>query len=93
MKTTPKYTERDWVQELEESRQITSAEMQFFVDRMGTADAAGRGAHGPGVRDGEAQVLRLREGRGRHARRPPTREGDAAEQHRPDDDAELGVRE
>lgn len=37
MKTTPKYAERDWVQELEESRLITSAEMQFFVDRMGTA--------------------------------------------------------
>lgn len=36
-KTTPKYAERDWVQELEESRLITSAEMQFFVDRMGTA--------------------------------------------------------
>lgn len=27
--------ERDWVQELEERRLITSAEMQFFVNRMG----------------------------------------------------------
>lgn len=32
----PKYTERDWLQELEESRHITSAEMQFFVARMGS---------------------------------------------------------
>lgn len=37
MKAIPKCAERDWVQELEESRQITSAEMQFFVDRMGAA--------------------------------------------------------
>lgn len=29
------YVERDWVQELEERRLITSAEMQFFVNRMG----------------------------------------------------------
>lgn len=27
--------ERDWVQELEDSKNITSAEMQFFVNRMG----------------------------------------------------------
>ena len=27
--------ERDWVLELEERRHITSAEMQFFVNRMG----------------------------------------------------------
>lgn len=37
MKTIQRYAERDWVQELEERRLITSAEMQFFVDRMGTA--------------------------------------------------------
>ena len=30
----PKCAERDWVQELEESRLITSTEMQFFVNRM-----------------------------------------------------------
>lgn len=29
--------QRDWVQELEDRRRITSAEMQFFVDRMGSA--------------------------------------------------------
>lgn len=33
----PKCAERDWVQELEESRLITSTEMQFFVNRMGSA--------------------------------------------------------
>jgi len=27
--------ERDWIQELEERKVITSAEMQFFVNRMG----------------------------------------------------------
>ena len=32
-----KYVERDWVQELEERKVITSAEMQWFVSRMGTA--------------------------------------------------------
>lgn len=37
MKTTPRFAERDWIQELEESRRITSAEMQFFVNRMGAA--------------------------------------------------------
>lgn len=37
MKTTPRFAERDWVQELEESKVITSAEMQFFVNRMGSA--------------------------------------------------------
>lgn len=30
--------ERDWVQELEERKVITSAEMQVFVNRMGTAN-------------------------------------------------------
>ena len=34
-KTIPKFAERDWVQELEERKLITSAEMQFFVNRMG----------------------------------------------------------
>lgn len=34
---TPKerVVERDWVQELEERKVITSAEMQFFVNRLG----------------------------------------------------------
>lgn len=27
--------ERDWIQELEEAKHITSTEMQFFVNRMG----------------------------------------------------------
>lgn len=30
------YIERDWILEIEESSRITSAEMQFFVTRMGT---------------------------------------------------------
>lgn len=32
----PKIVERDWVQELEERKLITSVEMQFFVNRMGS---------------------------------------------------------
>lgn len=32
-----KYVERDWIQELEERKVITSAEMQWFVQRMGAA--------------------------------------------------------
>ena len=31
----PTYVERDWIQELEDRKHITSAEMQFFVNRMG----------------------------------------------------------
>lgn len=31
----PKIVERDWIQELEDRKVITSAEMQFFVGRMG----------------------------------------------------------
>ena len=30
-----RYVERDWIQELEERKVITSAEMQWFVSRMG----------------------------------------------------------
>ena len=32
-----KFVERDWIQELEERKVITSAEMQWFVGRMGAA--------------------------------------------------------
>lgn len=31
----PTIVERDWIQELEERKVITSAEMQWFVQRMG----------------------------------------------------------
>ena len=31
----PTFVERDWIQELEERKVITSAEMQCFVQRMG----------------------------------------------------------
>lgn len=31
----PNIVERDWIQELEERKVITSAEMQWFVQRMG----------------------------------------------------------
>lgn len=36
-KMKARVVQRDWVQELEERKVITSAEMQVFVNRMGTA--------------------------------------------------------
>jgi hypothetical protein len=37
MANKEQYQERDWILEIEERSRITSAEMQFFVNRMGTS--------------------------------------------------------